>query len=172
MSPALRDVIRMGRAMAELWIAGYAKPRSSVVFDIDDTDDTVDVVHGRKQLPLFNAHYDERCFLPIHISDTETARPVAVIVRPGKTPTGVEARSHLRRLIRQVRKHWPRTYIAIRGDGYDARPKMTAWGQTSSIDYVFGLAGSRPLTAKVEAAADGLHTRRALEETDSVRTHA
>jgi hypothetical protein len=28
-----------------------------------DIDDTCDVVHGNQQLALFNAHYDERCFL-------------------------------------------------------------------------------------------------------------
>jgi len=42
-----------------------------------DIDDTVDVVHGHQQLSLFNAHYDERCFLPLHIYDTITGRPVA-----------------------------------------------------------------------------------------------
>jgi hypothetical protein len=55
-----------------------------------DIDDTVDVVHGHQQLSLFNAHYDERCFLPIHIYDTATSRPVAVLLRPGKTPSGQE----------------------------------------------------------------------------------
>ena len=59
----------------------------AVVLDIDDT---VDVVHGHQQLSLFNAHYDERCFLPIHVYDTATGRPVAMILRPGKTPSGVE----------------------------------------------------------------------------------
>jgi hypothetical protein len=33
-----------------------------------DIDDTFDAVHGHQQLALFNAHCDERCFLPIHIS--------------------------------------------------------------------------------------------------------
>ena len=47
-------------------------------------------VAGHKQLSLFNAHYDERCFLPIHVYDTATSRPVAVLLRPGKTPSGVE----------------------------------------------------------------------------------
>ncbi len=69
-APSLRDVIRMGRAMVDLWIASYPTPPVSVVLDIDDT---VDVVHGHQQLSLFNAHYDERCFLPIHIYDTERA---------------------------------------------------------------------------------------------------
>jgi hypothetical protein len=30
---------------------------------------TADTVHGHQQLSLFNAHYDERCFLPIHVYD-------------------------------------------------------------------------------------------------------
>src|ERR1700737_4368926 len=47
-----------------------------------DIDDTMDVVHGHQQLSLFNAHYDERCFLPIHVYDTATGRPAAVILRP------------------------------------------------------------------------------------------
>lgn len=70
-TPSLRDVIRMGRAMVDQWIASYHKPPRSIILDIDDT---VDVVHGRQQLSLFNAHYDERCFLPIHIYDTATGR--------------------------------------------------------------------------------------------------
>jgi hypothetical protein len=27
-------------------------------------------LHGHQQLSLFNAHYDERCFLPIHVYQT------------------------------------------------------------------------------------------------------
>ena len=48
---------------------------------------TCDVAHGHQQLSLFNAHYDERCFLPIHVYDTTAGRPVAIILRPGKTPS-------------------------------------------------------------------------------------
>jgi hypothetical protein len=167
--PGLRDVIRMARAMVALWIASYPKPPQSVVLDIDDT---VDVVHGHQQLSLFNAHYDERCFLPIHIYDTVTGRPVAVILRPGKTPSGVEVRGHLRRLIRQVRTCWPSTRITIRGDGHYARPEVMAWCEANGVDYIFGLPGSRPLLAKVEAAADAVRTRRAVEDAAALRTHA
>jgi hypothetical protein len=92
-----------------------------------DIDDTVDVAHGHQQLSFFNAHYDERCFLPIHVYDTATARPVAVLLRPGKTPSGKEVRGHLRRLVRRIRKHWPQTHITIRGDGHYSRPQVMAW---------------------------------------------
>src|SRR5712671_4816249 len=70
-APSLRDLIRLMRVMVDLYCASYPVPPAAVTLDIDDT---VDVVHGHQQLSLFNAHYDERCFLPIHVYDTSTAR--------------------------------------------------------------------------------------------------
>ena len=60
-------------------------------------------MHGHQQLSLFNAHYDERCFLPIHVYDADTGHCVLTILRPGKTPDGKEVRAHLRRLVRRIR---------------------------------------------------------------------
>ena len=81
----LREVdphdLRHGRSL----LRQLSHAAAAVTLDIDDT---VDVVHGHQQLSLFNAHYDERCFLPIHVYDTATVRPVAVLLRPGKTPSG------------------------------------------------------------------------------------
>jgi hypothetical protein len=34
--------------------------------------DTEDRVHGGQQLALWNAHYNSRCFLPIHIYEATT----------------------------------------------------------------------------------------------------
>ncbi len=106
----MRDLIGLMGVMVDLYCASYAAPPASVTLDIDDT---VDVVRGHQQLSLFNAHYDERCFLPIHVYDTSTSRPVPVLLRLGKTSSGSEVRGHLGRLIRRIRQHWPQT---IRGD--------------------------------------------------------
>ena len=105
-APCLREAIRLSYALVDLWMDSYERAPSTVTLDIDDT---VDVVHGRQQLSLFNAHYDEHCFLPIHVYDTERGGPVAVVLRPGKTPSGVEVRAHLRRLVRHIRRRWPNT---------------------------------------------------------------
>ncbi len=121
--PGLRDLIRLGRVMVDLYCDSYAAPPEAVVLDIDDT---VDVVHGHQQLSLFNASFDERCFLPIHVYDTATGRPVAMILRPGKTPSGREVRGHVRRLIRAIRRYWPATRITLRGDGHYGRPEVMA----------------------------------------------
>jgi DDE family transposase len=74
-APRLRDVIRLTYTLVDAWMDSYPCEPASVTLDIDDT---CDVVHGHQQLSLFNAHYDERCFLPIHVYDTEKSRPVAV----------------------------------------------------------------------------------------------
>jgi Transposase DDE domain group 1 len=158
-APSLRELIRLMGAMVDLWCASYASPPQAVTLDIDDT---VDVVHGHQQLSLFNAHYDERCFLPIHVYDTATSRPVAMILRPGKTPSGMEIRAHLRRLVRRIRRHWPTTRITIRGDGHYGRDEVMTWCEESGIDYVLGLSGNEVLARAVDAAADDIRTRRAL----------
>lgn len=164
--PDLRTVIRLGRVLIDLWLSSYSAPPKSVTLDIDDT---LDVVHGHQQLSLFNGHHDERCFLPIHIYDAATGRPVAMILRPGKTPTGKEIRGHLRRLMRRIRARWPATRILVRGDSHYGRVEVMAWCEDNAIDYVFGLAGNKVLKRLVDASADDIRTRRALEQKPVLR---
>jgi hypothetical protein len=168
-APSLREILRLMGVMVDLYCASYPAPPAAVTLDIDDT---LDVVHGHQQLSLFNAHYDERCFLPIHIYDTAMSRPVAMILRPGKTPTGTEVRGILRRLIRRIRRHWPATRITLRGDGHYGRPEVMDWCDANGIDYVFGLPGNAALARAVEVAADDIRTRRALEGKPCLRGYA
>jgi hypothetical protein len=167
-APSLREVIKLMRAMVALYCASYDKPPASVTLDIDDT---LDVVHGHQQLSMFNAHYDERCFLPIHVYDTATSRPVAVLLRPGKTPSGQEIRGHLRRLLRAIREHWPHTHITIRGDSHYGRPEVMEWCDENGIDFVFGLAGNDVLRRLVEPVADDVRVRRAEAGAAAIRCY-
>ena len=168
-APSLRDLIRLMGVMVDLYCASYTTAPAAVTLDIDDT---LDVVHGHQQLSFFNAHYDERCFLPIHVYDTAAARPVAVLLRPGKTPAGPEIRGQLRRLVRRIRRHWPQTHITIRGDGHYGRPQVMAWCEENGLDFIFGLPGNNTLDRLVEAAADDIRTRRALDHNPVLRGFA
>lgn len=141
-APTLREVISLTYALVDTWCDSYARPPATATLDIDDT---VDVVHGHQQLALFNAHHDERCFMPIHVYDAATSRPVAIVIRPGKTPSGQEIRAHLRRLLRRIRSHWPNTRLTIRGDGHYGRPEVMAWCEAHDVDYIFGLPGNSVL---------------------------
>src|SRR6476661_6037380 len=91
---------RMMAAMIDLFCDSYDEVPRRIVLDIDDTEDRV---HGQQQLSLFNAHYDSRCFLPIHIYEATSGKPVAVILRPGKTPHGAEVALVLRHVIGRIR---------------------------------------------------------------------
>ncbi len=167
-APSLREVIRLSYAMIDTYCASYRRPPAAVTLDIDDT---LDVVHGRQQMSLFNAHYDERCFLPIHVYDTATARPVALLLRPGTTPSGEEVRDHLRRLVRRIRRHWPNTRLTIRGDGHYGRPEVMAWCEANAVTYILGLPGNAVLSALVESVADETRVRRAVTDAEAVRRY-
>jgi hypothetical protein len=168
-APTLKEIIRLTYLLADLYCESFPTPPKSVTFDIDDT---VDVVHGRQQMCLFNAHHDEYCFQPIHIYDVATGRPVAMILRPGKTPSGKEIRGWLRRLLRRIRQHWPKTRVTIRGDSHYGRREVMDFCETNGLDYVFGLSGNRVLAAQVEEKADDIRTRRATGSEPVLRGYA
>jgi hypothetical protein len=165
-APDLRTLIRLSHSMVDLWCESYRRPPKAITLDIDDTPD---VVHGHQQLSLFNAHYDERCFSPIHVYDAASGHCVVTILRPGKTPDGKEVRGHLRRLVRRIRRHWPNTVITIRGDSHYGRREAMNWCEENAVQYVFGLSKNETLDALVFAKADEVRTRRALGNLDAVR---
>jgi hypothetical protein len=168
-APDLKTVIRLTYAMVDAWCDSYDREPEAVTLDIDDT---VDVVHGHQQLSLFHAHHDERCFLPIHIYDTATGRPVAVILRPGKTPSGKEAAGYLRRLHRRIRRHWPKTRLTIRGDGHYGRPELMDFCDRHGLDYLFGVTGTKALAARIEDVVDPIRVQFAQGDGRPVRGFA
>src|SRR5207342_1184061 len=101
--PDARALLRMGRAMVDLYCESFRRVPKRIVLDIDDT---FDAVHGGQQLRLFNAHYDEYGFQPIVVFDGE-GRFISAVLRPAKRPSGAEIRAHLRRLVRAIRSNWP-----------------------------------------------------------------
>jgi hypothetical protein len=168
-APGLRDLIRLSHGMIDLWCASYPRPPKSIVLDIDDTADTV---HGHQQMSLFNAHYDERCFLPIHAYDGATGHCVATVLRPGKTPDGKEIRAHLRRLVRRIRRHWPKTEILIRGDSHYGRKEAMAWCEDNAVAYIFGFGPNKVLAEQIFPKLDECCVRRALDQAAKVRDFA
>ena len=110
-APSRLEVARMTAALVDLFCRSFPTPPAAITLDIDDT---CDPVHGHQQMSLFHAHYDTRCFLPVHVYHVESGKPVAVLLRPGKTPSGAEVRTLLKHLVRRIRRHWPRTRLTLR----------------------------------------------------------
>ena len=141
-APSKIEIARMMAAMVDQFCSSYRRTPASITLDIDDT---FDAVHGHQQLSLFNAHYDERCFLPIHIYEGTSGKPVAVILRQGKTPAGVEVRTILKHVIGRIRGHWAKVKILVRGDSHYGRVEAMEWCEEQGVDYIFGFGGNAVL---------------------------
>jgi Transposase DDE domain group 1 len=159
---------RMMAAMVDLFCDSFEQVPRRIVLDIDDTEDRV---HGQQQLALFHAHHDSRCFLPIHVYEAGSGKPVAVILRPGKTPDGAEVALVLRHVVRAIRGHWPAVDILIRGDSHYGRPEAMAWLERNRVGYVFGLAGNQILLGKVRHLAEDAAVARVEDEDGKVRRY-
>jgi hypothetical protein len=145
--PGKRALLRMGRAMVDLYCGSFRHVPKRITLDIDDT---FDAVHGGQQLRLFNAHYDEYGFQPIVVFDGD-GRFVSAMLRPAKRPKGVEIRAFLRRLLRAVRANWPRTTILLRADSHYCTPEVLDWCRAEGVDYILGVAPTSTLRAHVLA---------------------
>ena len=144
--PDVRALLRMGRAMVDLYCESFATVPKRITLDIDDT---FDAVHGGQQLRLFNAHYDEYGFQPIVVFDGE-GRFVTAVLRPAKRPSGKEIKPFLRRLLRAIRAHWPNTEILLRADSHYCGPEVLDWCRASGLDYILGIAPTATLRRHVE----------------------
>jgi hypothetical protein len=165
-APSKIEIGRMMMAMVDQFCDSYARAPRNITLDIDDT---FDAVHGNQQLSLFNAHYDERCFLPIHIYEGTSGKPVAVILREGKTPSGKEVRTVLKHVIKHIRRHWPNVQILVRGDSHYGRHEAMEWCENNDVDYVFGFGGNPVLQAMLSDAADALCVERAIKGAQKLR---
>ena len=85
------DLYRLAQAFVDGFIASYKHAPEYIILDIDDTDDAT---HGAQQYSLFNAYYNEHCFMPLHIYEGQSGKLITTILRPGRTMKGGTGRIH------------------------------------------------------------------------------
>ena len=158
----------MMAAMVELFCDSFEAVPRRILLDIDDTEDRV---HGGQQLSLWNAHYDSRCFLPMHIYEATTGKPVAVILRPGKTPDGAEVAMSARRVIAASAARWPESMIVVAADAIMVAPRR--WrGASASASATSSVPAGGPLLLRQVARSPGAALGRLDSEGDKVRRWA
>lgn len=86
-------LLRMGRAMVDLYCASFRTVPKHMIMNIDES---FDPVHGGQQLRLFDAHHDEYGFQPIVVFDGQ-GRLITVMLRPAKRLKGVNGHRSFRR---------------------------------------------------------------------------
>ena len=166
-APSRWDAGRLACALVDQFTAHVA-PSHRDIFDIDDT---FNAAHGGQQLAFWNAHHDERGFASMHVYHAGTGLPVATILRPAKTPGGVEVRTVIKHLTTRILKTWKRGTIVWRGDSHYARVEAMDWCDQNGTGYIFGLAGNAALDREVAEAADHLSFWHALSDAPKARCY-
>lgn len=144
----VRDLLRLGHAFVDQFIASYEQAPRLIVLDMDPT---ADAVHGEQQLALFNAYEDEYCFMPFHVYEGQSGKLIASVLRAGKTPTAKEILGVLKRIVRRVRAAWPEVEIVFRADSHHTKPEVMEWLEARGIQFITGLTPNRRLAALFEA---------------------
>lgn len=166
-TPGRRELVHMARAMVALYCASFRQVPRRITLDIDDS---FDAVHGGQQLRLFNAYYDDYGFQPIVVFDAD-GRPVAAMLRPARRPTGAEARAFLRRLVGEIRRHWPRVEILIRADSHYCAPQVLEFCRAARIDFLLGVAATATLRGHVETLQASTARRQAGVPNEKLRRY-
>ena len=104
---------------------------------------------GFAEFAEFNGYYGGYGYQPILVFD-EAGRLVSSVLRPAGRPSGKEAACHIRRLMRSIRRHWPKTEIMLRADGHYSTPEVMDLCDTLGVDYVFGLPTNSRVRKLVE----------------------
>src|SRR3954466_8047129 len=83
------------------------------------------------------------------------------MLRPAKRPSGREARAFLRRLVREIRSHWPRVEVLLRADSHYCAPEVLDFCPAEGLDFILGVASTTTLRRHSEALEQSTTARRA-----------
>lgn len=140
----------MDEKLMEIFVSSYHNEPEIIVLDFDTTDDPT---HGEQQMTLFNAYYDEHCYLPLHVYEGLSGKLVTAILRPGKTPSGSEIVTVLERIIGFIRKHWQHTLVLFRADSHFAAPEVLEFLEAKpNVLYCIGSSAGSSEVLKQQAA--------------------
>ena len=125
-----------------------------ITIDLDPTDDPT---HGAQQYTLFNAYYDNWCYLPLLAFvtfDRESEQYLcAALLRHGKAVASEGTVGLLSRLLPLLRKAFPRARFLVRLDGGFASPAVFDFLEAQPrLEYVVAMAKNAVLERHAEPA--------------------
>lgn len=133
--------------LADIFLEAHARPPRQIVLDLDATDTPL---HGQQEGRFFHGYYDHYCYLPLYIFCGNHL--LCARLRPSNQDASTGSVEEVERIVRQVRRRWPRVRIVLRADSGFCREELMAWCEEHDVDYVFGLARNARLRRKIGPA--------------------
>ena len=138
------DAAAIEALFVDLFLDAHEHAPERLVLDLDATDDPL---HGRQEGRFFHGYYDCYCYLPLYIFCGDLL--LAAKLRRANIDAGAGAVEEVERVVGHIRARWPAVEIVLRADSGFAREALMAWYEDNTVDYVFGLARNRRLTARL-----------------------
>ncbi len=143
-----RTLYKIGKLFVDEYIRSFDKAPKRIIIDADDTNANT---FGAQQQTLFNAYYNEYCYMPLLLFDGENGKLILPLLRPGRRNKSLSVARIMRRVIEYLHENWPNTEIEFRGDSHFASHEFMDWAHDKYyVCYLTGLSGNSVLLAKVD----------------------
>jgi Transposase DDE domain group 1 len=130
--------------LVEIFLEAHRQAPREIVLDLDATDTPL---YGHQEGRFFHGYYDHYCYLPLYIFCGDHL--LCARLRPSNQDASAGSLEEVRRIVRQIRRRWPRVRIILRADSGFCREELMAWCEKHGVDYLFGLARNRRLRRKI-----------------------
>ena len=134
------DPDALDRLLVDVFLESHRKAPREIWLDLDATDDPL---HGHQEGRFFHGYYRYYCYLPLYIFCGEHL--LCARLRPSNQDASAGSVAELQRIVGQIRAHWPKTRVYIRGDAGFCREAIMAWCEANNVRYVLGLARNKRL---------------------------
>lgn len=143
------DSEKADRLLVKLYVEAQEEVPEEVVLDLDATDDPL---HGNQEGRFFHGYYKRYCYLPLYIFAGRHA--LCARLRPSNIDAAAGALEEVKRIVEQLRAHWPEVRITLRADSGFCRDEIMTWAENNQVDYVLGLARNERLKRELQAAME------------------
>ena len=148
------DPQAMDKLLVDLFIESHKKAPREIWLDLDATDDPL---HGHQEGRFFHGYYKCYCYLPLYIFCGE--QPLCARLRTSNQDASAGSVEELQRIVTQIRAHWPKTQIIIRGDSGFCREAIMRWCEENQESYLLGLARNARLVRAIGGQLQEAHDK-------------
>ncbi len=145
--------------LVTVFLEAHQRAPRQITLDLDATDTPL---YGHQENRFFHGYYHHYCYLPLYIFSGEHL--LCARLRASNIDAAAGSVEEVKRIVKQIRKRWPKVKIILRADSGFCRDDLMSWCEDNQVDYAFGLARNDRLQALIEpqmeqAAAEHARTQ-------------
>lgn len=144
-----KKIVAQGDRIEEFFVDIFLKLKEKapewLVLDVDATDDPL---HGKQEGRFFHGYYKEYCYMPLYIFCGDHL--LCAKLRQANGDAAAGTKEEMERIVKRIRRQWPKVNILIRGDSGFCREDIMSWCESNKVHYLLGLAKNERLLKQLE----------------------